>query len=186
LIDKINLQPADGNSKGRCSRISPEDGNPLQGLLNGIAYQKVIRDSIEKNLNAYNPSGKTAKTLAGLSPHFREQLVEAMSLWAHNTGLGGFTRPMLYFLSTPQAQHFLATEDLDGFMNALKGGVQSHHQDILPDCDKKPEGKEKLACQKQKQNRVHEVTGFYQNVRNNSRALNDSAGGAKGENKCGI
>lgn len=101
------------SSNNRCERISIAAGNPMKNIVYSLAYFKSSRSQLSQRF--FTRSSRTGQTdftrLFGPAPcnesdsacsnsqamksrqELQEDLLSRISIWAHNTGLGGMTVP---------------------------------------------------------------------------------------------
>jgi len=169
-IAKTHPQPYDGRKSLRCEMISADEGNPLRNLLYTFAYQKAVRDDINSGLRSLHADNAGVQALQKASPEFHERLLEAITIWGHNTGPAGIRMPFKYLLTSSQGRQLIEKEDLPGFLKALQPIVETYHRDHLHVSEQ----------------RAKEASHFMGGIESRLKVINQRAGAANGEAKCGI
>jgi hypothetical protein len=81
--------PMKAESRNACGRVAIEDGNPIKNILYTYGFLKVNKDYLNTLIFK-----KHRSKFSSLSAKDLNKIQRAMTVWAHNTGIGGATTPL--------------------------------------------------------------------------------------------
>ncbi|MBX3039654.1 MAG: hypothetical protein KF789_02960, partial [Bdellovibrionaceae bacterium] len=138
-----------------CDRISMAKGNPLTNMIYSIA--NVMQSKRYLNGDIINSS--RLKERFDLSASERKRLLTAISVWSHNTGLGGMKTPLLALLNSTYRGNKKVT-DVDKFLKELKQAMLDY-----------PHRANKRTKRKK------ETSAYYPSIKSAIQSMNKNVGG---------
>jgi len=113
LNSEILSDPMSAARKETCDRLSISEGNPLKNIVYTYAYLATTKSEIESTL--FGDPRYNAKF--NLPESDKQQIVRALAIWSHNTGLAGILTPTRTLLNNEYRQNKVT--DPDAFLNRL-------------------------------------------------------------------
>lgn len=123
LLKETLSAPMSAQFSKSCERISLSAGNPIKNMAYVFAGQKKLQNYIGRTLlqdEDYN------EILSELSEEQKNNLISKLSIWAHNTGLGGILEPLEAYLTREyisQQKSLKTDSDIENFLSGLKSYV---------------------------------------------------------------
>lgn len=138
-----------------CDRISLQKGNPLTNMVYSIA--NVMQSKRYLSGDIINAS--RFKDRFDLSSSDRKRLLTALSVWSHNTGLGGLKTPLLSLLNSKYRGNKKVT-DVDKFLEEMKQAMLDY-----------PHRANKRSARKK------ETSKYYPSIKSAIQSMNKNVGG---------
>lgn len=104
-----------------CDRISLEKGNPLLNLVYTYAYITAAKKDLNDDLFQ---NRRWSKFFQGLSENDKNRLRTELTIWSHNTGMGGLRTPLNALLNS--AYRGKSVTNVDRFLRELSEAMKDY------------------------------------------------------------
>ncbi|PIS10715.1 MAG: hypothetical protein COT73_07840 [Bdellovibrio sp. CG10_big_fil_rev_8_21_14_0_10_47_8] len=107
-----------------CDRVGLHDANPLKNIALSFVFQSTVRLKIE---NEFSRSRIFSDITSDLPLALKEKMIEALSVWSHNTGAAGMLHPLRFLLTNYLGTHrkIRTSEDIDQFLKDLSSAMRT-------------------------------------------------------------